>query len=29
MDWLFNLLGIALIVLIVVWFWLLKPGPKG
>lgn len=28
MDWLVNVLGIALIILIVVWFWLTKPGSK-
>ncbi len=28
MDWLVNLLGVALIVMIVVWFWLMKPAAK-
>lgn len=28
MDGLINLLGVGLIILIVVWFWLMKPGPK-
>jgi len=26
MDWLVNLLGVILIIMIVVWFWLSKPG---
>ena len=26
MDWLVNLFGVILIVAIIVWFWLLKPG---
>lgn len=26
MDWLINLLGVVLIAMIVVWFWLSKPG---
>ena len=29
MDWLINMLGVVLIIMIVVWFWLMKPGPKG
>ena len=28
MDWLVNLLGGILIVAIIVWFWLMKPGSK-
>ena len=28
MDWLINLLGVLLIILIIVWFWLMQPGPK-
>ena len=28
MDWLVNLLAVILIVAIIVWFWLLKPGSK-
>jgi len=29
MDWLINLLAGILIVMIIVWFWLMKPGSKG
>ena len=28
MDWLVNLIGGLLIMLIIVWFWLMKPGSK-
>lgn len=28
MDWLVNLLGMMLIIMIVVWFWLMQPGSK-
>lgn len=28
MDWLVNLLGGLLIIMIVVWFWLTKPSSK-
>ncbi len=28
MDWLINLLGGFVILFIIAWFWLLKPGSK-
>lgn len=28
MAWLVNLVGGVLIVMIIVWFWLMKPGTK-
>lgn len=28
MDWLFNIIGIALIALIIFWFWLAKETAK-